>query len=65
VVALRTKAKAPTAVRCLSTAEGSDAVVQIQTKIPTYSDPIATVDIKSLTYEGKNKNKLFIDAYLQ
>ena len=54
VVALRggAKSKAPVAIRCFSSAENSDAVVEVKTKIPTYSDPIATVDMKSLTYEG-------------
>ena len=54
VVALRAKSKAPVAIRCFSSAESSDAVVEVKTKIPTYSDPIATVDMKSLTFEGEH-----------
>lgn len=52
-LAFRTKANVPAVVRCFAAVSGSDAVVGVKNKIPTYSDPVATVDIKSLSYEGE------------
>lgn len=54
LIAFRAKGKVPVVARNFSALTGSDAVVELKRqKIPTYTDPIATVDIKSLTYEGK------------
>lgn len=51
--ACRAQVRAPVAMRCFSSVDSD--VVQAKTKIPTYSDPIATVDMKSLTYEEQLK----------
>jgi NADH dehydrogenase (ubiquinone) Fe-S protein 4 len=55
VVASGVKSRASASVRCFSATENSDAVVEVKKKIPTYNDPIATVDIKSLSLEEQVK----------
>ena len=51
-VASGVKSRAPITIRCFSSAESKDVTVDVKKKIPTYNDPVATVDIKTLSEAG-------------